>query len=445
MEQETHVQISDSESENRTDAHKGQPGEKLHPGRQIPRDLLKGLLFTVIVLALKLYVEQTAFGRQLQVMTYTLLQLRLSSEDANKKLPVAIVDISDLKPVPYTTGKWTRMATPREPLLKIIDAAARQGAKAIGVDIDFAPDQPGYMTPGDPEFFQACLDIRNKTKVPIFLGTQRSQDLEPKLWLSSEDYKDLAVSVTVLRHDNRKMPKWIQRAQDSEHGITMSAALASALQPSDHTPPEWLGWAVEQISEKRLERYGLIVGEYLVDYSLLDTFKGKALQTTKPEVISDQGRLLRDKIVLIGDGTLGKGTDTFLVPGQTEPVPGVYLHACAAYTLTKPLYELTPTGRLAVDLILSVAIIASIASIRLYYKTKEVDTQRLQGFFTFLVVLAAYFVGVVFVRTTRVMWDDFILAITALLLHPAIERNIEKGWELMRSKLLPSFRNAISK
>src|SRR5207248_1354889 len=111
--------------------------EKHSRGREILYDLLKGLLLIAFVLALKLAVEQTALGKQLELAGYNLLQLRLSAE----RVPVTVVDTSDLKPQTYNIAGQTGTATPREPLRKMIEAITEQKPKAIGVDIDFSPDE----------------------------------------------------------------------------------------------------------------------------------------------------------------------------------------------------------------------------------------------------------------------------------------------------------------
>jgi CHASE2 domain-containing sensor protein len=422
-----------------TAAGGGKPSaEELQAGRKrVLRDLVKGLLFTFLILAIKIGFEHTTFGEQFQSMTYTLLQLRLASPGVSEPLPVAVVDISDLDPAPVSSGGWNRLITPRQPLLNLIDAVARQGVKAIGIDVDFAPDQPGYMSPGDPEFFQSCLDISTSTGVPIFLSVSRSQDLEPEAWLGSTKYKALAATASVRRLDGRRLPKWTRRDEDSESGPSLCSALAKSLPVSVNVPPRGTRWAIIQINEARVPDHKITFGEFLVDYGLLDLIRDKSLRTIKPVVISDQGPFfLKNKVVLLGDGTLGKATDISVVPGQKEPVPGVYLHACAVYTLTKPLYELTGLGRATIDLTLSMLIVAAIAAIRLRARKDELNIGRLQGFFTLMVVLFAYVVGFMFVRSTRIMWDDFILVIAALLLHPSIE----KWWHWTKTKVAAFFR-----
>jgi hypothetical protein len=119
------------------------------------------------------------------------------------------------------------------------------------------------------------------------------------------------------------------------------------------------------------------------------------------------------------------------VPGRQDPYPGIFLHASAAYTVIKaPLFEVTNRGRVAIDVVFALAVLVAVLSIRLYYsRTQErVATYRLQGLFTLLVVVVALLGGVWFVRFTRVMWDDFLLALAALIFHPSMERFLGASW-----------------
>jgi CHASE2 domain-containing sensor protein len=392
-------------------------------GRQILHDFIKGVLLTILMMLVTAVLERTSIGRRVEQYGYDWLQGQLSSE----RLPLEIVDISELKPAPFNVDGQMGIATPRETLQKLLEAVAEQDARAIGIDIDFSPADSGYITPRDPEFFKFCLDLSERKGIPIFLGIKRTESLAPVRWLGSEDYKSLAASITIPRQDTRKMPKWIRASENSEPGRTMSAALASGFQESQSSMLGWLHehQLVEQVSEKELKQ-GVGVGEFPVDYSPLQALiEDKTLRTINPEVIRDQGHRLRGKIVLLGDGMQGSAGDNFDVAGGEQHVPGVYLHACAAYTLSNaPLYELTWPSRLGVDLLLSMLVLLSVIGLRLYFMnrtTRKVAAHRLQVIFTWLVIIAAFVVSVVFVSKTRLMWSDFILVLTGLALHPYLE------------------------
>jgi len=400
-------------------------------------------------------VDQTQIAKDLELTGYALLQRQLSSD----RVPIYIVDISDLEVASFNIDGQTGKATPREPLRKIIEAVAAWKPRAIGVDIDFSPDQNGYITPRDPEFFQSILDLRRKQNMPIFLGIKRSEALRPAVWLGSEDYKALAASITIPKQDPRKMPRWIPLSEHSEceppmstiradeHskcGRTMSAGLADTFREDHCKFAKWMlqgPWIkfIEHISERKLP--GVEVPEFLVDYSPLDSLMGKQrLQTIKPVVIQDQGRQLRSKVVLIGDGTLGKASDTFVIPGRPQPVPGIYLHASAAYTLAMaPLYELTLLGRIVVDFLLLMSILLAITSIHLYKNMPGEDkTHWWEDLLTLLVMIVVIVGGMLFIRSTCLIWSDFIVALGGLLLHPRLEKFF---WSLLNK--IPKILHAI--
>jgi hypothetical protein len=154
-------------------------------------------------------------------------------------------------------------------------------------------------------------------------------------------------------------------------------------------------------------------------------------------VVSDQGWLLRDKVALVGDATLGKSSDNFVIPDRQEPFPGIYVHACAAYTLIgAPLYELTGTGRWVIDLLLSLLVFGPVALVRLRYgdgTSQALSARGLESIMRWLAVALAVLGGTVLVRTTRLMWADFMLVAAGLLLHPSAERFAERLGTWMRN------------
>jgi CHASE2 domain-containing sensor protein len=383
--------------------------------QKILGDFWKGMLFALLMVLVKIAIEQTGPGHALEIAGYRFLQHRLSPT----QVPIQVLDISSLAVDPQLD------ATPREPLQRIIDAVADQHPAAIGVDIDFSPPVQDftYIHPDDEDFFQFCQNIVTRRKIPIYLGVNRRVALPKEIWFLSKDWQDLGAIIKIPEGDNRWMPAWIE----TKNALSMSAALATGFQKTHCKSAEQLRRLklVEQISEKKGE--ALTVGEFLVDYSAIDLLKDhQTIRTVNEGTIRDQGHLFEDKIVLIGDSK--KATDLFIPPDRSEVVPGVYFHASAAYTLIKrPLYHITGFGRFLIDLLETTSILMAILCIRLYFKSrtrKEVATHRLEGAFTILIVLAGIVVGVLLVKKTCVIWSDFILALAALLFHPSIERRM---------------------
>jgi CHASE2 domain-containing sensor protein len=403
---------------------------------RILRDFLKGLLFITLILAAKVAFEHTEPGRQLELAGYVYLQRHLAADD----VPVQILDISDLGVTEIHSNGRVYRATSRDALQKLIQAIVDQGPRAIGIDIDFSPDANGYLTPDDPEFFQFCLD----SDVPILLGVYRTQVLPPEAWLGEQRFEPLGASIIIPNEDTRKLPLTIRTSPQFEPGRAMGAALGNVFGEARCRIGEFLqqtGVAQRQWNTE-LGVGGEIV-EFPVDYSALDELKrNKTLRTTSPDLVREQGSRFHNKIVLIGRAATGEAKDTFFVAGQTQPISGVYIHASAAYTIAKaPLYELKWKSRLVIDAIMSGGILLVVIGIRLRFRKSasvRISTSKVQTLLTVIVVGVAIITGVVLVRVTCVLWTDFILALGAVVLHPAIEHRLSNLWEFTK-RTVPGF------
>jgi CHASE2 domain-containing sensor protein len=400
----------------------------------LARDLAKGLVVIFVAVAGNEALGDTAVGKQLQLASYNLLQSRLSREDA----AVTIVDIGELEPREVKVGGASVKATPRDQLRRMLGAIATHGPGAVGVDIDFAPDSIGLL-PGDTAFFRYCLDLR-RAGVPVFLGVARTVGVPSGAWLGDTAFRFLAANILVPR-DTRRMVHSITVSGDTSRPL--SVALAHALDARAGGEPGGLRsrleslHLVERITHREL---GPMVAaeQFWMDFGILDAVE--PVQTTDSVVLAST--VLRDrfagKAVLLGDATIGRATDMFVVPGRSQPYPGVYLHAAAVQTLLAvPLFEVTKAGKFAIDVVPSVLILLVILFLRCYYSRsgETVATHRLQGIFTLLIVVIPIVAGVWFVRHTRILWHDFLLALFALVFHPSVERALDRFWGWIRSGL----------
>jgi CHASE2 domain-containing sensor protein len=433
------------------EAAKPQP----YRGREVWRDLLKGILFIVIVMAIKISIdEHTEFGKQMTLMGYNYLQTKLSSAAP----PITIVDIGDLPPENIRDNGEMVLATPRPALKEIIEAVAEQHPKAIGVDIDFSPTEIGYVLSSDPAFFDSILDLRKRTGVPVFLGAHRTITRPADEWLGSTRFAPLAANILVPQH-NREMLYGFKSTDEKhespateEPSRTMSGLLAAAY-VEGHATEQGIHQLLtrlklaERFSENELSS-GQSAEAFLVDYGAIDSIE--TIKTKNPDVLRDSSnrKRLEGKIVLIGDAALGTATDTFVIPAHDKPYAGIFVHASAAYTLIKaPLYHLTHAGHIVLDFLLSGFILCGIVLMKYPYREAEqrdMTEVKWRGRLTLLVVLTVIIVGVLSVQITRIMWDDFFLALLLLVFHPSIEHHVETLWTSIKRRVFNSGERPVS-
>jgi CHASE2 domain-containing sensor protein len=404
--------------------------------RSIWTDFLFSLVVAVVLIFAKEVIdEHTVAGQQLELATYGWLQHRLASLEPDAQLPLVILDISDLKPEPVPGAQKKEEATPRKQLQELLNTLIlKEGAYAVGVDVDFSPLQDGRLpvTPLDHSFFDFCLDLQNTEHRKIYLGVYRTVLRNKDEWLGPPEYRELGASILAPRFEVTKMVNCI--AVDGATPCkedTLAALLAREMQKLTEPPQKHLvariPFLFEQVSTERLSS-GVSVGLFPVDYSQLKTLMSRehTFPSVDPRAMAESRDLFRNKIVLLGDANPDFSSDKFIVPGESEPIPGIYIHASAIYTLANaPLYQLSGIGRWVVDIFLALAVLGPIAAIRLYYSTRtklELAHHRIEGWLILLVVLLSIGIAIGFVHLHRVLWTDFVLAIFALLLHPMGER-----------------------
>lgn len=392
--------------------------------KRIRSDLFLGVIVAIVLLLIKSQLEKTPFVEQIELLGYNQLQRQLSSRFNANDFPIQIIDISDLMTTP-TSGAATPV-TPRDRLFDLLKGIADEKPLAIGVDVDFSANEFGYRDPvNDPKFFADVIGLQKEPTPKVFLGVADVCKTPHKEWLPDE-YNELAACIVVPNGDDRKMFKWIKTGT-SEQGPMMCAALAGKGARSGSKAWWWPNWALKASRVKELSD-GASAEDFLVDYSPLKTLEHDRLFTISGQSAREEGSRLNGKIVLVGDGTMNKASagDMFPIPGSPwEIYPGIYVHACAVYTLLRdPLYELTGWGRIVLDLLLAIGVIGSIAAIRTFYVAthRTVATERLMSVFTGVVAIAVVLGGLALVRFEGILWDDFLVVLIVLLLHPKIEK-----------------------
>jgi CHASE2 domain-containing sensor protein len=397
--------------------------------------LWTGLLVTALILFIKWCFEHHRLYHGYQSSSYVWLQSRLQPPIGRDDLPVVIVDIHQLAPIEKQRNERKFLITPRNELLELITKVAEQRPSVIGVDIDFSPNQFGYMDlENDQVFFRNLMALSKNNNVPIFLGIRRSQEKAPERWLGATEFNSLAASIW-MPPDQRKVLKSLvistESAPEPRRGRSMALALAET--HLNHPIQSSAGWILRSDSQEEIKP-NVKAEEFLVDFSPLKLMQDLRLTTRNPSTIADLGWTLQGKVVLIGDGETNDTRDTFSVPNEAYPsgIAGIFKHAAGVYTLIKaPLYEFTTLGRIVVDFLLALMVLIPVALLR--RKVAQVPGSTFAEHtavitFTVVVITVAFFVGVMIVHLTRVMWDDLPFVILALCLHRLIAKTVYFGW-----------------
>jgi CHASE2 domain-containing sensor protein len=416
------------------------------------RDLKNGLLFTLVLLVIKSGIEHLYIVELIEQSMYIYLQHHLRPEGIPNP-PITIVDIGDMQPnFPKRCHKEVDAVLPREKLLEMIAIIEKNGAVAIGIDIDFAPDDCGYSDVNDPKFLQTLLDFSSSH--PIFLGNARTAGEAPDHWLGAEEYESLAAN-TLVPKDTREMNIWFRKESVSNENRSMGAALAQAYLKFQESQEKKgivdLPWYLRRfvrkfwLEEEKCRRFWtkkdncepFVARHFLVNYVSVDTLRDPQhwIAARDASELVEHSGLFSGRIVLIGEGAHSRTPDDFTVLGLADPLPGVYIHSSAANTLIQaPLYKLTGPGRFFMDLFFSGGVLLLMAYVRFYLfrgTQDEVAAHRLHIILTLGVTLAVFIVGVWLINWTHLMWDDFLLVMVVLLLHPSAERTFEaivKWW-----------------
>jgi CHASE2 domain-containing sensor protein len=408
-----------------------------HPRlRRIGIDLIVGLLLTSLLIGGKYLLEQTRPAGFVEESLYNWLQFKL--RPAKQQEDIVVVDIRNLA---VENGYYTSRPQLQQ-LLQTLLRDSDHRPRAIGIDIDFSPKNEGLpLTDRDEEFLNFCLDRRFLVNNRIFVGIDSSLRFGPDAWLISPKYRSLAAYVgravpekKSVTSTNPKVDQWVNVPYMDDKGNEETAcilSLGTALAGPPLELKKEIRWAVHRSEDVREE--GISYRQFWVDFSPIDYFRAHAVIVSLADGRPTTGSLaqLADKIVLVGRG-LGEiedqglqATDIFHVPGHAEDYAGVYLHACAIYTLLRPVFHLSGPGRVVMDTVFSLAAFGFIALIRLFYSghRKEVNIAGLSRLVTWFALAAVFIVGELMLNITRLLWDDYLVVMIALIAHSWVERH----------------------
>ncbi len=372
--------------------------------RDIAWYVVRATVIALLVIGAKTAIERSPWGHRIEILAFEFLHRGMIDFTGKARLPVFVVDMSKIP-----GGK--DQVTPRADLKKMVRAIAGCRPKAIAIDVDFSCDERGWKDDNDPAFFDFCLKVRKETGIPVFLGVYRQRKASPDAWLGLEKYRDLAVDIT-LPTEVLRVP--LELAESNQlPALSTAVACAYAGREAPPEAPKWLRFVLTRPHE-----------EILVNYSKLDQIKHETLPATHPTSIGELGtRFFGNKMVIIGDATVA--TDHRYVPGRIETVPGVYVHACAAYTVAvEPLYEPTLLAGILADLAAAMFVILGVAYARYSHpdETTSFSWHRVEFKWINRIIVLVTVVGIVLARWTGIMWLDFLFVIYALRLHPSVEQ-----------------------
>jgi CHASE2 domain-containing sensor protein len=407
--------------------------------RRVVLDLTYAAIVTAALMFTKYWFEKTPPGRWTETSVFSGSEMLLS-KFSHQRLPVVVIDIQQLK-----DGFTAAAPTSRKELTDIITALSAVGAKAIGVDIDFSPDEHGYISrTEDPEFFDFCLKTSKTT--PVFLGVYRTRFMGPESWLNQAKYQSLAADLAGNEIPGRKVTlrakPWLVVYPQKQELPAMGYALARAY-AAPHGLPETYAWLKPLVISDKVEeadaRPETVADEErgrLLNYSKLDQINTERSLATDSSAIKRAAADFAGKIVVLGDNDSRRNGGDVFHPPWHEDAPGVLFHSIGAYTFAfEPLFEFTHGTRTGIDLLLTLPffLIAYLkarhaghaldaVSSAAYEETWRKIELRTVLISTGVIILAGF--GLFFI--CNVLWLDFVLVIAALAIHPFLSRWMER-------------------
>lgn len=421
-------------------------------------ELITGVLLSACLAGAAWLVNETYFGAQFALFTYRLLQGQLHAPD---RLPVVIIDISELPP--NKNG-----VTPRRPLRMLLTALSnmepRSAPRVIGVDIDMSPEVDGngnlvkFVDAEDPALFDFCEvpppgspDAGKHMRVTTLFGVFRTQALPPDRWLGFPQYENLAASLW-LHEREEAAPASFSPGDADAQALTFGAALAHAYE----APRQRSNWVIRSL--KAFEGFfvtqyttaeitpRLRVKESLIDFSVVDRLRQDriVLPHKAYDSLADLEAYLdlkkediSGRMVILGDVSHAQSAeDIFADPAHGGILPGVLIHAAAAFTQAeRPLYVVRESIRPLIDFFVALAGL-SFETMMIATFGHRIHHRRLEWVVTIVSVSLILLFGW-FINFTHVLWDDFLFVAIVTAIHPACHHAWEHGWETFTRWLPP--------
>jgi CHASE2 domain-containing sensor protein len=376
-------------------------------------DLFRALIAMILLASLQLYCAARPLGRVLEHFEYAFLQQALASQSraedsqGSSRLPV-VVDIS-------TVNFDRSLPTDRDQIAELVDELEKLGASAIGLDIDFSPDDQGnFISPRDPKLFNDWMRLRN-----VRVGVFRREGLAPDQWLGRSEFRDLAAGIRVPESDVQHAYYFTSAATSAAYLVQLPAALSEVI--GESSVPRF-GSSEDRTLIRRPLGAGIgsmEVGEYVIDYSFLGRIP--SVPYTDPQHLRYYGEQIQGRVVLVGD--LRDSADANCTGQSRTPVAGVLVHACAFASLTHGrLLEIDRATSRRYDVYLFAIVTALLSGARALQMFRRGGVH----FNLHVLEIALYTTAAVavfggcffFLHVTRLFWPDFLWISTALFFQP---------------------------
>jgi len=433
--------------------------------------LILSAAFTWLTIMFNHAFERTLVGEWLRLASYDFLQLRLERKIPAKDLKVVVVDIKDWPgpdAIGNSPGREKPFLTDRSRLSRLLDKIQDLGAVAAAIDFNFSPLGDMALTEEESRFIKSCVEKKNaKHPFYIYLSSLGRLALDRSQWLGTSEAAELAAHPLVPTHPDfgikshpdpkdagdgpaqvRTMPLEITIRPIGSPMPSLAMALASTPEqgrirnyPRESLEPPWNA-LFERYSATRVEdldeRGASVETKFFpVNYGALESLRTSSISLSSNQD-EDLPRLEANANVLAGAYVIiGRSEsdppDWHSVPGlHRSQTAGLYVHACAVWTLIKePIYVPTNFGRYVIDFGLSFAVLLATLLTDRYLRNRT-RARTLKKIAPWLIALAAFFVGVVFISFTRLLWDDFVFVIVGLtLLHPSLHYLYERIGEAL--------------
>lgn len=399
-------------------------------------DLAIGFLAVTLLILLKVYLVEGSFvGHWIDAKGYEILHKVIPPFSRTHEPSVVVLDISELK-------RESDGTTPIKSLQDIVEALIASKAKAIAIDVDFSPriDLQGEPNVGprsedDEEFFK-YLRAKKQDGVNIVVGVY-NPGVESETWLTPKEYRDLAADMTIFDEDTTLIPRWMKCGNEEQlDSISTAMAKSSDENPAPSFPFRSLLEKSEMIKsfvlkDKTLRSVSCDRAFALINYAKLEFLQDMNLQAPDKESVfkakTVEGKSkFENKLVIIGNTQRGMA-DCFVVPGQTSPVAGAYLHASAVYSLVdEPVFKFRPAVIILLDLFLGSIVVIGLFLVRWKHLNNDQFSFYLwEGRFILFAIVLTFVLGLVLVRAFNILWLDFFLVVIALLLHSQVQEGLK--------------------